>query len=396
MTKLAAWFRQSIAVKTGTTHVPAWLVQFGDTIAKYRAGPGELTEHGEIELCGIGERFATVYGNKFKGAHTEISVRARSSYKNRAVQSGNSFLQAFLTYCDNHKLPVRYRGMLQDLDEDTDPEADDESAPPNAPTDTSASASNVQMSSTGHDEVLRFYERHTEYASFSGLHKRLTRHDLAHGPLSTHAKRLASRVSNELNADSPLPISLLRSLWEACAFEHAHGRSGKLANVLKSRDTILLEMFERHHRPCFKAHQRFKSAAAPLVKDLADSLRNARSGNGVHVDLRFAHAETLVPLLLLLEVLDFKELDGGHDADYRGGLSALAPFAANLAIELYQQRKSNGEKRFFVRFRLHEKYINAIPALGNEGNGEIDLDVLLAFFDRVLDDGMKYYQSVDS
>lgn len=107
---------------------------------------------------------------------------------------------------------------------------------------------------------------------------------------------------------------------------------------------------------------------------------------GAGADLRFAHAETLVPLLLLLGIRS----NGLHPThpDYRSGLAVMSPFAANLALELFEDVDANsGKTVHFVRFRLNERYVERIPALKEQGaNGVVLLDDLLAFFDRVLDD----------
>lgn len=106
---------------------------------------------------------------------------------------------------------------------------------------------------------------------------------------------------------------------------------------------------------------------------------------GAGADLRFAHAETLVPLLLLLGIRS----NGLHPThpDYRSGLAVMSPFAANLALELFEDVDKSGKTVHFVRFRLNERYVERVPALKEQGaNGVVLLDDLLGFFDRVLDD----------
>lgn len=108
-------------------------------------------------------------------------------------------------------------------------------------------------------------------------------------------------------------------------------------------------------------------------------------GRGAGADLRFAHAETLVPLLLLLGIKS-NGLDPSH-ADYRSGLAAMSPFAANLALELFEDVDGSGKTVHFVRFRLNERYVERLPALKERGaNGVVLLEDLLHFFDGVLKD----------
>ncbi|KAI0567104.1 Histidine phosphatase [Gracilaria domingensis] len=189
---------------------------------------------------------------------------------------------------------------------------------------------------------------------------------------------------------------LIRSVVEAGAFENAHGRFDRSAfcSVLTPKDTAILELFEKYHRPFFQQLDRFRAVAAPLVADLAQSLRASAAQAGDPdvnaADLRFAHAETLVPLLILLGI------DGNGMAtdspQYRSGLSAFSPFAANLAFELYEQQGDAG-KTHFVRLRLHERYVECIPVLGEHGaSGVVPLQVLLDYFDDILEEGMHFYE----
>jgi len=113
----------------------------------------------------------------------------------------------------------------------------------------------------------------------------------------------------------------------------------------------------------------------------------AAKGNATTADLKFGHSQTLVPFLTLLRI-EGNGLDPRAD-HYEPGLVGMCPFAANLTVELFKGSSVHGNgttRDYIVRFRLQEKYIAKIPALGEHGrNGNIPLDQLLAFFQQVID-----------
>lgn len=255
----------------------------------------------------------------------------------------------------------------------------------------------VEVLPNGEDAILRYFERNTDYATFASEHKASTRRDLARGALRSRAFASANRISAALGVSTKMDGDLIRALAKACAFDHSHGRShtSRLCEILSPEDTAVLEAFEKRHRPFFEGHKRFCTVAAPLVADLLYSLE-ASEGRREGVpsnaaDLRFAHAETLVPLLLLLGIRS----NGLHpkSEQFRAGLSGMSPFAANVALELYEENYGNGI-RHFVRFRSHERYVEKIPALGkHDATGKVELNRLLSFFRAVL--GEEKYPSIN-
>lgn len=94
--------------------------------------------------------------------------------------------------------------------------------------------------------------------------------------------------------------------------------------------------------------------AADLVLDLIQTTDNAIEGsNPASADLRFGHAETLMPLLSLLRlpgcyyVTNYFDTVGLHWRDFE-----VVPMAANLQIALFKAKKSG---RYYVRFDVNEK-----------------------------------------
>ena len=94
--------------------------------------------------------------------------------------------------------------------------------------------------------------------------------------------------------------------------------------------------------------------AADLVLDLIQTTDNAIEGsNPASADLRFGHAETLMPLLSLLRlpgcyyVTNYFDTVGLHWRDFD-----VVPMAANLQIALFKAKKSG---RYYVRFDVNEQ-----------------------------------------
>lgn len=258
----------------------------------------------------------------------------------------------------------------------------------------------IQVLEAGKDSSLRFFEHHKGYAEFAREHKSRQRSLLLaqrlYSSRSRHA-RLASRIAAAFEVPKECLMSEhVRVLAESSAFDSAHGRThSPLAGVLDDDDLRHLERFERRYRPFFEGHDRYGSVTAPLVKDLMDSLLSVRDNYTadtpfVAADMRFAHAETLMPLLLLLQI----DSDGlpSRYGERKTGLSAMCPFAANLAIELFAPSSYAPHEGFRVKFRLHERYVSSVPALGKDGDrpdGFVLLDKLVEFFEGVLEENRR-------
>ncbi|PXF47535.1 Multiple inositol polyphosphate phosphatase 1 [Gracilariopsis chorda] len=410
MTALQNWLLSAFSP------TPQWLHDWSAQLNIYRASPGSLTSHGQQELHAIGSRFARLYARSLHDVGN--TVRLRSSYKDRAIASARAFLDGYRHTCSTNGFPQPNTLVVAENSPPPSSNASESSSVAESdPSDLSSSDleadaqlptndSNSDLSTdddtlleilpSGSDAVLRYFERNQEYAQFAVQHKALTERHLSRGPLRPIATEIAARVSKGLGASHQMDPDLIRSVAEAGAFENAHGRfeRSKFCRVLTPNDTAILELFEKYHRPFYQQHERFRAVAAPLVADLAQSLRAsaARAGDpDVHAaDLRFAHAETLVPLLFLLGI----ESNGlsRKSPNYRTGLSAMSPFAANLSFELYEQQTASNTTHF-VRLRLHERYVECIPALGEHGaSGIVPLQHLLDYFDEIFEEGMHFYQ----
>lgn len=385
---LHTWFRKTLPLPH-----PPWLDPWARQLHHYNQSPGDLTMEGEQELWHIGQRFAYNYATSLH--HSGAVVRIRSSHKTRAVASARAFTEGYLQTSHDENLPLPWAFHEPDVDSDSDSDPDHTISHDSSSVSSADDDPFVEILPTGRDLILRFFERHKEYKLFINNHRLNMQCDAVRDSLFPHLKSLASRIPTALGITQPMDVQYVRVIAEACAFDYAHGRaaSSPFCKAFSENDAALLERIEKRYRPFFKAHEHFRAVAAPLVEDLVASLtacvNQSPATPAYAADLRFAHAETIVPLLLLLGIQN-NGLPADHP-DFRAGLCGMSPFAANLAIELYESTDSSGVS-YFVRFRLHERYVQRIPALGEHGrNGAVLLEHLLAFFHQVLDEGMHAY-----
>lgn len=400
MTALETWLNSALHPR------PQWLNAWSQALNKYRKDPGALTVEGEAELQGIGSRFSQLYAEALHAVGG--TVRFRSSYKPRAISSAHSFLDGYLHACTKFNLPQPIT-FLNSQHASNFSEVDASESEQSLDLDSSQSSgtlpdlSNISLDSSsmfsiegdpleilpyGRDAVLRYFETNKVYSKFAVNHKAKTQKDFSKGTFGPYSAEMANRMSGSFGASSSMDVDLVRAVAEACAFDYSHGREhmSMFCRVLTPEDTRVLELFEKRHRPFFKGHESFRTVAAPLVADLAASLRASASGSAsAHAaDLRFAHAETLVPLLLLFGIRN-NGLNS-NNPEFLHGLNAMSPFAGNLAFELYECGGPK-KKSHFVRFRLHERYVESIPVLGKRGKtGVVKLDHLLEFFDKVVEE----------
>lgn len=104
--------------------------------------------------------------------------------------------------------------------------------------------------------------------------------------------------------------------------------------------------------------------ASRLLQDIIDKTEAAVNGtNPASADLRFGHAETLLPLLSLIRLkgcwyaTNYFDTVGLHWQDFD-----IVPMAANLQLILFKARRSG---HYYVRIDLNERPVPLIP--GNAG-----------------------------
>ncbi len=341
-----------------------WLESWSSVLDGYESREGDLTPLGIAEMKAMGRRFQARYQHLVIALNS-LPPLARSSSKRRAVESAAAFLDG---YCSN------------------------------LPADCPVPVTRVLGESEDH--VVRYTERNPHYYDYSVHHKNELHERLKTGK-SPRALLIARRMACHLGVNSLRP-ELVRVVAEAAAYDVAHGRgaASPFLRLLRRDDSPFLEAFDRSFRPYIHNFHQFRSIAAPLIRDLVNTLTAAADGRAPPADLKFAHSQTLVPFLILLRI-DGNGLDTRSN-EYVPGLVGMAPFAANFTVELFRKisnpvtntpnRGRTGKlgpylKEFVVRFRLQERYVTCVPALGEHGrDGTVTLDKLLEFFQGVIEE----------
>ncbi|GAB0493636.1 hypothetical protein MMPV_004921 [Pyropia vietnamensis] len=455
---------------------PAWLVAWERRLGEWERRPGLLSPSGVTEMQAAGGRFAERYHDALadvyeKGGGKVAGLLVRATYKERAVSSARAFVAGYMAkratwsteagvpaagapVAPYHRLrPPTERLMHAFSDGRSGPSAATALRPLGGSRTTVRrpllSPGPVVVLSSGRDAALRFYDANTEYLSFVQRHKAVGRAVTAAASVTAPAAiaggeavpastlqalgaALSGVAPNALTA-AGFGLPELASVADAVAFA-TDTDGGVLADLLDEPTVAALVAAEERVRHFHRGHDRFAAATGPLCGDLARSLEAAAAAAAAQSsagrrsdvqggdsggrrpaavgDLRFAHAETLVPLLLLLGIdgdsndghesednvgeladADSDDPDGGDALPppsrprprRRTGMSAMCPFGASLAIELHAPPAGfAGGLPPRVRFRLQERYVRVVRACAPHGaDGSVDLPVLLSLLRRV-------------
>jgi len=135
--------------------------------------------------------------------------------------------------------------------------------------------------------------------------------------------------------------------------------------------------------------------AAPLLANFIKTSDEFIKNGGVNAQLRFAHAETIIPIAALMEISTANK--ASKDINTIGKLwqSALvAPLSSNVQWIFYKKQGSN---KYLVKILLNEKEAH-ITGINNNGSVYYNWDTLRAFYMKKLqqlnvglDDDMKAY-----
>ena len=282
-----------------------WLRNWTNTFTLDRAG--ELSPAGEREAQLIGKNYKRRYMGIFDHYSPHL-FQVNSTFKNRTYETA----QAFLTGVFGHNLKDKFE-ITRNTENDPFLRFFDDCLKYNQNTLENASRQVEQMESTS--EFLELVERFNYR-------------------LGTHL----------------LTFSDLETLWRICSMEYLATRSSEFCRLFSDQDSQLLESF--HDRRAFL----LKSNGYPinvkmscvLMKHIVSQLQLAVSGGSKKANLYFAHAETLIPLLALLNIttdsVRMENVRSAPDRNYVFGL--LVPMGANLAFNLF--RCSNDEVRLSI------------------------------------------------
>lgn len=194
------------------------------------------------------------------------------------------------------------------------------------------------------DKTLRFFEC-IPYDKYREEKKREREENVQ------HLIPLAKELTRRLDLSRELEPRMARVLLHWCMYDIARGEEkSRFCQLLKPSEVLVVEQAEMDIESFLYAHTKFNWVAVPLLRDILDSIRSCGLASGstcTQACLRFAHAETVVPLVLLLGL--------GETADKtwqcRSWIASTSPMSANVAVEVYQRRSGS----LYVKFRLNER-----------------------------------------
>lgn len=256
---------------------------------------GELSNAGVMEAISIGERYRRRYVGFFD-TYSPNLFQVNSTYKNRTFETA----QAFMTGVFGERYKSEFEITRNPVD----------------------------------DTLLRFfddcpkYERNKEEKVSPILEEMNTRSEFV---------ELVERVNARLGTDL-LDWTDINTLWKICSMEYITTQSTLVCSVFSDQDSQLMEYFH-DHRAYLTKSSGFSinvKMSCSLLKHIVAQLKLAAHGDGKKAHLYFAHSETLIPLLALLNISTHSLVYGNEyklaDRGYMYGL--LVPMGANLAFNL--------------------------------------------------------------
>lgn len=284
---------------------------------------GALDSLGMAEQRGIASRMIAAYPSLFKNAQ----INATSSYAPRCIMSMDEF---------THQLARMDNSVELNL-----------------------------FSGRRFSPLLRFFDNNPEYREFRSSETFKTTIDSyinARCPTTPIIKVLGSKFSFD---DYPVTATEL-ALCEYSVLSglKAMGLSTNVSNYLTSDEqNALWGITNLQHYFGFSASTLSStpaSMAAPLLNDLISTTDSfiSNSSASPSVNLRFAHAETLIPLLSLMKtpgcyyLTNIFETVASHWQDFN-----IAPMSANLQIILFSSPSGN----YYIRTDLNETPTPLLP-----------------------------------
>jgi len=304
-----------------SAHSPDWLKTVERPYNIEQAGL--LTELGKREMLELGSRLWTVYGEQGRLNRT----RVRSTFKERAQESARQFARGWFGG-GNAGVSLASRVEVH----------------PKVP----------------RDRVLRFFE----CQAYNAYRAKLKQHREENLP---HFNLLAKDISKRLSLQRPIAPAIARTIMHSCMYDIARDVDcSRFCRLLTPEEVLMVESAEEDFESFRSAHEKFPWVAAPLLEDILQSIKSAASGSPscVQADVRIAHAETLVPLVLLFDLKESE--DQGWQC--RSWIASTSPMGANVAFELYEMRN----EQLIVRIRLNERYVQRIGSCGGKDYCTID------------------------
>lgn len=176
--------------------------------------------------------------------------------------------------------------------------------------------------------------------------------------------RVLSKIEKKLGF--PLKEKYADSLFSLCVFDfNLHGITNRWCSLFDEEDAKFFETYQdikTYYERGYGDKLNYEISCA-LLGDFFESFDLAVEGKQV-ADLRFAHAETIIPFISLLGLYKDKsplspDLPDEELENRQWKLSLISPFSANLMTVMYKCESS--QTPYLVKF-LHNEQEVKIPA----------------------------------
>ena len=266
----------------------------------------------------------------------------------------------------------------------------------------------LSAASQKRDRVLRFFDNCARYraalpATLAEARAYLREH------IGAVAARVAARTglpAAELLAETR-GVSALETMWDACQSDFVVRRElREWCAVFALDDAKVFEYYDDMVDYYTFAYSNSTAGpainmlmAAPLLRDMLAHLAAAdpAARDRPHAALRFAHAETVIPLTAIMQLFaDGEPLRAAWSpariAARRWRNSIVAPLATNIALLRYECAGPDGAEHPFVELQ-HNELVYPLPGCG--GRRLCPLDRVLRVFAPILDNDWDKMCSLD-
>ncbi|KAG7388945.1 PHOsphatase [Phytophthora pseudosyringae] len=299
--------------------VPVWLKNY--TLPYNTTDAGELAPAGFAELAGYGSRSRVSVMDSIPVSYNASLVKLAHTSVTRTADSAKSFASTFFSNPDDVEY-VEYPD--------------------------------------GNDPLLRFFDECDRYNA-EVLDNSSARTQLDAYQTSSYMNKSIEFLKSQLNLPNGADLSATdaASAFAACAFDvMLYNDTTQWCSLVDQTFLNRLEYSEEletfyEQGPGYKINYEI---SAVLLQDIYAYMKNFTTGDTTIVaNLRFAHAETTLPLMTLLGYGDHTKLLASwtdEQIDSRGfRSSSLAPTASNIDFRLYR-RKS--DQKYYVSVWIQE------------------------------------------
>ena len=251
-----------------------------------------------------------------------------------------------------------------------------------------------------YDNVLRFFDNCPVYKD--SLPETL---EEARQYLRDHIEAVAEDVAartglpkEELLTET-LNVTALETMWDTCQSDYVvNGDLSQWCSVFSMDDLKVFEYYDDmidFYTFAFSNNPVKKNMnmllAAPLLKDMLDHLNSVDVNDESHIGkphaaLRFAHAETVIPVTAIMQMFtDGEPLKASWSQEKidsrRWRNNIVAPLATNIALLRFECTEGE-ETKSYVQL-LHNELVYSIPGCG--GKLLCPLDHVMKVFAPILD-----------